>query len=351
MNIGITIGDCAGIGPEVILKALQTPFADRIRPVVFGSVEALEREDRRLEQQVRGYRPLRERFAPQITFESIEPDAITVVEVCPQLDLSDLPTGQHDARCAHVQLEALIAALNAAQTRKIDAVVTAPWTKELFTTIGKPVVGHTELLAEFFGIPESVMMLAGPRLRVALVTTHCALADVPTLVSEAQIDQVVRTTVQDLGRLFGIGQPRIAVCALNPHAGEGGAMGNEEIEILMPAIQGLRRSLGGAAEIVGPLPADTLFARYGGDRTPFDAVVCMYHDQGLIPLKLLHFGESANITLGLPIVRTSVDHGTAYDIAGKGLAHPGSMRYAISSAISMAQRLQADPQDRMADFF
>ncbi|MBA2661723.1 MAG: 4-hydroxythreonine-4-phosphate dehydrogenase PdxA [Bradymonadaceae bacterium] len=343
MNIGISIGDPGGIGPEVILKTLQEPLPEDVRAVIFGSIEVLEREDQRLSRLVPNYRPLRAYFRPQMTLDSIEADTITVVEVCPQLDLSTLPTGRHDARAAMVQLEALIGALNAVAVRKLDAIVTAPWTKELFQTIGKPVVGHTEILAAHFKAPEVVMMLAGARLRVALVTTHVALADVSTLVSGRAIQSTITTTVKDLARLFGIERPRIGVCALNPHAGEGGAMGNEEIEIIAPALEELRRegSLMGA-EIVGPLPADTLFARYGKEHAPFDAVICMYHDQGLIPLKLLHFGQSANFTLGLPIVRTSVDHGTAYDIAGKGIADAGSMRYALLSAIQMAERIKVN---------
>lgn len=345
MNIGISMGDPGGIGPEVILKALQElPNTEKdLRFVVFGSLDVLIREDQRLAHQLKNYRPLRASFRPQIVLESLEANTITVVEVCPHLDLTDLPLGQYDARAAEVQLEAFLAAINAAVAGKIDAVVTAPWTKELFSLVGKPVTGHTEILAERFDAPHSVMMLAGPRLRVALVTTHVALNDVSTLLSGHAIQSTIRTVATELDRLFGINVPRIAVCALNPHAGEGGAMGTEEIELIRPALEELRavQALPGV-ELVGPLPADTLFARFGREEQPYDAVICMYHDQGLIPLKLLHFGESANITLGLPIVRTSVDHGTAYDIAGRGIADEGSMRYAIVTAIEMARRTKVN---------
>lgn len=341
MNIGISMGDPGGIGPEVILKALQDmPAAEsHLRYVIFGSLDVLIREDQRLAHQIPGYKPLRSYFRPQIVLESLEANTITVVEVCPQHDLKDLPIGQHDARSADVQLEAFLAAINAAVETKIDAVVTAPWNKELFSLVGKPITGHTEILAARFDAPHSVMMLAGPRLRVALVTTHVALHDVSTLLSGHMIQSTIRTVASEMARLFGIELPRIAICALNPHAGENGAMGTEEIEIIRPALDELRanNALPGM-ELIGPLPADTLFARYGHEDQPYDAVICMYHDQGLIPLKLLHFGESANITLGLPIVRTSVDHGTAYDIAGRGVADEGSMRYAIKEAIAMAQR-------------
>ncbi len=345
MNIGISMGDPGGIGPEVILKALQdmlTTEAD-IHYVVFGSIDVLIREDKRLAQKMAGYRPLRAYFRPQIVLESLEPHTITVVEVCPQHDLKELPIGHHDARSADVQLEAFLAAINAAVAAKIDAVVTAPWNKELFSLVGKPVTGHTEILAARFDAPNSVMMLAGPRLRVALVTTHVALRDVSTLLSGHRIQSTIRTVASEMARLFGIESPRIAICALNPHAGENGAMGSEEIELIRPALDELRaaNALPGVS-LIGPLPADTLFARYGHDDQPYDAVICMYHDQGLIPLKLLHFGESANITLGLPIVRTSVDHGTAYDIAGQGIADEGSMRYAIQEAVAMARRTKVN---------
>lgn len=341
MNIGITIGDAAGIGPEVILKALQRPF-DRadVRPIIFGNLEVLEHEDRRLEERVPGYRPLRDRFDAQPVLDHVAPEAITIVDVGLSLDFRTVPTGVQDRRCATLQLEAFIAAINASEQRKIDAIVTAPISKELFRTINKPVIGHTEILAEHFNAPQSVMMLAGPRLRVALVTTHVALRDVPALITGEDIEATIRTTIADLKRLYGVEYPRIAVCGLNPHAGEAGAMGDEEIETIAPTLRHLREELGSMIEITGPHPADTLFARYKQGAMPFDAVICMYHDQGLIPLKLLHFGESANITLGLPIVRTSVDHGTAYDIAGKGVADGGSMRYAMELAVFMAQRLE-----------
>ena len=198
----------------------------------------------------------------------------------------------------------------------IQAITTAPWTKEIFRLIDAPPTGHTEVLAEAFEAPEHVMMLAGPRLRVALATVHVPLARVSQELTRARLRQVLETTARDLRRLFGVDVPRIAVCGLNPHAGEHGVMGTEEAEVIGPTIEECAEALGAAAELVGPLPSDTLFGAFRQGQ-PYDAVVCMYHDQGLIPLKLFHFGESANLTLGLPIVRTSVDHGTAHDIAGQ----------------------------------
>ncbi len=341
MKIGITIGDPSGIGPEVILKALQAPLPEGVEPVIFGSRQVLERTDRLLVKAVTGYQPLTSRFDTMHgADDTVEPGAIGVVDVLPNLDGSNIPFGERDARSAQLQLAAFHSVVTAAQQDEIAAIVTAPWTKELFRAIDMPPVGHTEILAEAFDAPEHVMMLAGPKLRVALVTTHIPLARVSEELTPQRIEQVIRTTANDLGRLFGVKQPDIAVCGLNPHAGEKGVMGVEEDEIIRPVVNKLADELSDTVELSGPYSADTLFARYRGGRQPFDAVVCLYHDQGLIPLKLMHFGESANITLGLPVVRTSVDHGTAYDIAGWGVADAGSMRYAIDLAVEMARRVK-----------
>ncbi len=182
------------------------------------------------------------------------------------------------------------------------------------------------------------MMLAGDRLRVALTTVHIPLRRVHEELTPTRLHDTLRTTASEMQRRFDIGRPRIAVCALNPHAGELGIMGTEEGDVIGPVVQQVQESLGEEVDFIGPLAADTLFAKFQGDAQPYDAVVCMYHDQALIPLKLLHFGTSANLTLGLPIIRTSVDHGTAYDIAGQGIADPGSMRYALTLAIELDRR-------------
>lgn len=341
MKIGISMGDPAGIGPEVILKALQTPLGDDITPVLFGSHAVLERVDRMLLRAKTEYESVFERF--EIVADpgaEIADDAIAVVDVLPKLNTAKIPYGERNERAAQLQLAAFHRAVTASQTGEIDAIVTAPWTKELFRILEMPAVGHTEILAEAFDAPGHVMMLAGPRLRVALVTTHLAIREVSQSLQSERLKSVIRTTAADLKRLFGIEHPDIAVCGLNPHAGESGVMGDEEETTISPALRALTEEFGDTVELSGPHPADTLFARYNDGKTPFDAVICMYHDQGLIPLKLLHFGQSANITLGLPIVRTSVDHGTAYDIAGWGVADPGSMRYAIELAVDMVGRIR-----------
>ena len=323
--LGITLGDPSGIGPEIILKALwkrrRSGPSETIR--IYGSPSVLKEEDRYLQEVLPDYEsPLKE-------------GAVEVVDVVPEYHWEKRCSGEGDHRGAELQLRALKRAMEAAREEEIAAIVTAPWNKELFSKIDHPVVGHTEVLAEFFETPEVVMMLGGDALKVALVTTHIALGEVAERLSEEKIYGTTAVTIRGLKDSLGIDAPRVAVAGLNPHAGEGGHMGSEEIEMIVPALERLQRDFP-EAEFVGPLPADTLFAKYRGGKRPFDVVICMYHDQGLIPLKLMHFGSSANVTLGLPVVRTSVDHGTAYDIAGKGIADEGSLLYALGLAEQMA---------------
>lgn len=341
MKIGISMGDPSGIGPEVILKALQAPLADGVSPIIFGSHAVLMRVEQVLLKSKTEYESLADRIEVIDDLGAkVAPGTIAVLDVLPKLNAEKIPFGERNERAAQLQLAAFHRAVTASQTGEIDAIVTAPWTKELFRMIDMPAVGHTEILAEAFDAPDHVMMLAGPRLRVSLVTTHLPLKDVSGALQTERIKSVIRTTAADLTRLFGVEHPDIAVCGLNPHAGELGVMGDEEEVTIGPALKELAVEFGDTIALSGPHPADTLFARYREGRKPFDAVICIYHDQGLIPLKLLHFGESANITLGLPVVRTSVDHGTAYDIAGWGVADPGSMRYAIELAVEMVARIE-----------
>ncbi len=330
LRIGLTIGDPAGIGPEVILDALEQPI-EGVAPVVFGAEEVLRRAD-----DVRvfaGRKPVADRFSYE--WKHTDESQIGLVEVANDVDLEGLAWGKADARSATVQLRAFKAAMDAAAAGELDAIVTAPWTKSILQLIDHPPVGHTELLAERFEAPNHVMMLAGDRLRVCLVTTHVALRDVADKVTPERIEATVRTTVEGLRNRFGLERPRIAVLGLNPHAGEQGTMGTEDRDVVAPTVARLRIDLADQADVSGPYSADTFFTAFR-EGQPYDAVICQYHDQGLIPLKTLHFGRSTNITLGLPIVRTSVDHGTAWDIAGKGVADPASMRYAIETAIMLA---------------
>lgn len=224
-------------------------------------------------------------------------------------------------------------AVELAQLGCIDGIVTAPINKEAINMAGCHFPGHTELLADLTQAQESGMMIVGGPLRIMFVTTHVAIKDLPALLTQAKIEKAIRLAHLALKDLFGIKKPRVGVAALNPHAGEHGLFGDEEARVILPAAraaqaQGIRAS--------DPLPADTLFGKAA--RGEYDGVVALYHDQGLIPLKLVAFGTCVNLTVGLPIIRTSVDHGTAFDIVGRGIADPGSLVEAITLAAKLAKR-------------
>jgi 4-hydroxythreonine-4-phosphate dehydrogenase len=224
----------------------------------------------------------------------------------------------------------IIRAVNAAINKELSAIVTCPINKALMNDAGYNFEGHTQLLSHLTDTKDYIMMLAGERLKVTLVTTHCAFKDVPYNIDEDKVLKTITMTSGALKEDFNLKEPHIAVTSLNPHAGEGGLFGSEEIEIIIPAV---KKAKDKGYNVTGPLPADTLYFKAASGQ--FDAVVNMYHDQGLIPLKLLHFSDAVNITLGLPIIRTSVDHGTAYDIAGKGEANPNSLKAAIKMAATI----------------
>ena len=324
--IAITMGDPCGCGPEIIVKALQNPeAADRCISFIIGDRLAMERA-------------LAVCAAPLTIHPISEPE-----EACsapggsiPLLALSSL--GEADLVYAKPTVAAgdavfryICAAARYCREGRVAAMATAPISKEAMHRAGHDYPGHTELLAELCGTDEFVMMLAGEVLRVSLVTIHEAVADVPRLVTFEQVLKTIRITAAGVSRLTGKPRPHLAVLALNPHCGEGGKFGGEEREIITPAIRAAQAE---GVDAVGPLSADTLF--YFAAQGAYDGVVAMYHDQGLIPLKLLHFDDGVNITLGLPIIRTSVDHGTAYDLAGTGRASEKSMLAAIRMAIRMA---------------
>jgi 4-hydroxythreonine-4-phosphate dehydrogenase len=234
-------------------------------------------------------------------------------------------------RAAH---DAIARALGDAQAGLIAGMATAPINKEAFALAGLKWRGHTDMLAELTGAPRVAMMFYAERLRVVLATIHVPLADVPRLLTADRVGDVIELTARGLPR-FGFAKPRLALAGLNPHAGEQGILGTEEREVLGPAVASSRAA---GLDIVGPLPADTVFVRaLGGE---FDAVIACYHDQGLIPIKLVAFGQAVNVTLGLPVIRTSVDHGTAFDIAGRGVANPESMIQAVLLAAKLATASQ-----------
>lgn len=315
------MGDPAGIGPEVVAKAWALRQQHDLAPFfAVGDVRAIERV----------WNGPVERVSEPSDAARLFGSALPVLSV---QDAGDITPGHPDVDGARCALHALELAVGLTRSGAAGALVTGPVSKAQLYHIGFTDPGQTEFVAERCGISRenTVMMLAGPTLRVVPITTHVALAAVSSILTTDLIIAKARVTARGLTRNFGIERPRLALAGFNPHAGEQGAMGREEIDILMPAIAVLRDE---GIDIVGPLAADTMF--YPRARARYDAALCCYHDQALIPLKTLHFDDGVNITLGLPIVRTSPDHGTAFDIAGKDMAEPGATIAAIRLAASAA---------------
>jgi 4-hydroxythreonine-4-phosphate dehydrogenase len=285
-RVAITAGDPAGIGPEISRRAAMDESVRAVcEPVLFGP-------------------PPGTHFQP----------------------------GTLSADAGRAAYDAIVSAVEAARAGSVDAIATAPVNKEALRLAGLPWSGHTDLLAHLTGAPHVAMMFHSKPLRVVLATIHIPLARVPVVLTSASLEATIALTASEMPR-FGIPRPRIAVAGLNPHAGEHGLFGDEEQRVMIPAIEACR---GRGIDVSGPFPGDTVFVRAVNDA--FDVVVASYHDQGLIPVKLLAFGHAVNVTLGLPIIRTSVDHGTAFDIAGKGVADPGSMIEAVKLAAELARR-------------
>jgi 4-hydroxythreonine-4-phosphate dehydrogenase len=309
MRLALTLGDPAGIGPEVVLKALADPDRPPAAFVLYGPAAALDDRARR--------------------FGLKSPGELGVEVVDIPLD-GPVPLGRTSAAGGRAAARAVLRAAEDAMARRVDAIVTAPLNKESLHAAGYPWPGHTEMLAEAAGTPDVAMMFVGGTLRVALLTIHRALRTVPDAVTGGEVRRVVRLVHRALPR-FGSARARIAVCGLNPHAGEGGLFGTEERDVIGPAVDSLR---GEGIDVSGPFPADSLFVR--ASRGEFDAVIAGYHDQGLIPVKLLAFGHAVNVTIGLPFVRTSVDHGTGFDIVEKGTAEGRSLVEAMKVAVLLA---------------
>lgn len=305
--IAITSGEPAGIGPEICLALADARLPVRI--VVIGDYELIAERARRIGKTMADLH--------------IEHVSLRVPSVA----------GRLDPRNAPYVIDVINHALQGCLDGRYAAMVTAPVQKSVINEGGIPFTGHTEYLAEKTGTPRVVMMLAGAGLRVAVATTHLALKEVPAAITQQELETTLRIMDQDLRRKFGIARPRILVAGLNPHAGEDGHLGREEIEVITPVLDRLR---GEGLDLVGPLPADTLFTRkvLAGS----DAQLAMYHDQGLAVLKYAAFEEGVNITLGLPILRTSVDHGTALDLAGTGRADAGSLFAAVRMAADIVAR-------------
>lgn len=324
--LGITMGDPAGIGPEVIAKALARPVVRRLcRPLVIGSLEVLEDTIRSQKVPVK----IRRVTGPGVP---IPAGVIPVLDPLAE-PLAPFTSGQVSKETGAAQALYIKEAVRLAMEEALAGIVTGPIHKKAINQAGYPYPGHTEMLADLTGSKEVGMMIVGGPLRFMFATTHVAMKDLPALLTIECIERAIRLCHRGLTDLFGIKGPRIAVAALNPHAGEGGLFGIEERTAIAPAIA---RAKAQGFQSVGPLPADTLIGQAA--RGKYDAVVAMYHDQGLIPLKLAAFGRSVNLTVGLPFIRTSVDHGTAYDIVGRGLADEGSLIEAIRLAAWFAGR-------------
>ncbi len=323
--MGIAMGDPCGIGPEVIAKALGREESYRLcKPLVIGHPEILKRD-----MAVAGVR-LDVRVVDQPEEGAFEFGCVDIW--CPvAVDVDQIAMGTVCPEAGKAAAEWVIHAVDLAMADRIEGIVTAPLNKEAMNLAGYPYAGHTELLAERTGAGRAYLMLASDRLTVSHVTGHIALHEVPERLTSDLICDVIRLTRDALDHM-GASDPRVAVCGLNPHAGEKGLFGREDAEIIRPAVE---QVLNKGWRVDGPLPADTTFLKaYNGI---YDGVVAMYHDQGHGPAKLVAFDKAVNVTLGLPIVRTSVDHGTAYDIAGKGIAKAENMLQAIRVGSKLAK--------------
>ena len=320
------MGDPAGIGPEIIVKSLsEKEIYGVCRPIVIGDARVLESYLHHVPTDL-SINIINKPAEARASYGIV--DMIHSAATCgdpPKPGMPDLAGGKS-------MVEFILMAVELAKTKKIAAMVTCPISKTLMHQAGFQYEGHTQLIAELTDTKEYVMMLAGDRLRVSLVTIHCPLREVPSILSVEKVYRTIKITATSLKNDFGFRSARLAVAALNPHAGEEGLFGSEEDFIIGPSIQ---KAVDEGYDVSGPYPPDTVFQRAASGQ--FEAVVAMYHDQGLIPLKLLHFSDAVNITLGLPIVRTSVDHGTAYDIAGHGSADPSSLKAALRLAVKIAQ--------------
>lgn len=318
--IALTAGEPAGIGPDLCIALSHQALPCRL--TVLGDVDVLRARAHQLGIAVNC-----------ITGDTIPPHQTGALHVQHLPVAAPVAAGSLDARnSAHV-LALLDAAAAGCMTGRYQAMITAPVHKGIINDAGFAFTGHTEYLAARSGAHKVVMMLAGSTLRVALATTHLPLRAVADAITAPLLDEVIRILHDDLQTQFGIAAPRILVAGLNPHAGESGHLGREEIEVIAPVLDALRAQ---GMDLVGPLPADTLFSRIRHD--PCDAVLAMYHDQGLPVLKYASFGAGVNITLGLPFIRTSVDHGTALELAGSGRAEAGSLQTAIDVALDMVSR-------------
>lgn len=323
--LAITMGDAAGCGPEIIVKALADQTVYQLcRPLVFGDAKRMSF--------------VRDRIESSLKINRVT-DAQSGLYQCGTIDVldfdnvpADLPFGQVDSRAGHAAYQYIEAAVQQALEKQVAAIVTAPINKEALHKGGHKFPGHTEILGELSQTKDYAMMLSSDDLKVIHVTTHVSMRQAADLIKKERVLRIIRLADRTL-RLLGLENPRIAVAGFNAHAGENGLFGREELDDILPAVEAAQKE---GINASGPIPPDTVFFRTV-KRKEFDIVVVMYHDQGHIPIKVLGFEEGINVTVGLPFLRTSVDHGTAFDIAGKGIADSASMTAAINFAAKVAQ--------------
>jgi len=325
-RLAITLGDPNGIGPEVVLKSLHDPeLMPSMTPVLVGSAHVL-----RVHADVLGFSDLDIHVVDEVPDEVPHGD-VALLDVA-EADEPPVLFGSVTPEGGRLAMRAVERAVDACLNGTVDAMVTAPISKEAIRQAGYEAPGHTEFIAERTGASKPTMMMVAGGLRVGLVTSHISLSEVPSRITEEAILEKLRVLDESLREDFAIEEPKIAVLGLNPHASDGGAFGTEEASVIEPALDAARQE---GFRVEGPLPADGYFATQLD--AGYDAVLAMYHDQGLVPFKALAFDHGVNYTAGLPIVRTSPDHGTALGIAGKGMALPGSMRNALEVAVAVAR--------------
>ncbi|MCF8044624.1 MAG: 4-hydroxythreonine-4-phosphate dehydrogenase PdxA [Desulfarculaceae bacterium] len=324
--IGITMGDPAGIGPEIICSAMAREHVRRLcRPVVLGDAGVLMKASQLLKL------PLDFQKIDSLDHAVFDRKTVNVIQGYP-VDAEKMRPGLPAGETGKAMLSYIEKCVALAMEKELDAMVTAPVTKTALKLAGSEYHGHTELISHRTGADRFAMMLTGNRLKVVLVTIHMPLSRVPGSLTREKVLETIEICRNSLVERFGINQPKVAVAGLNPHAGEDGMFGEQERKIIEPAV---RSAVTRGWDVSGPLPPDTVF--FHAVNGKFDCVVCMYHDQGLIPFKMVHFKDGVNTTLGLDIIRTSVDHGTAYDIAWKGLADDTSLVEAVKLAAFQAQ--------------
>ena len=331
------MGDPTGIGPEVILKSLtDRTIRQKIKPIIFGDKGVLQHVANEV-----GIKVKIQEITSLDSLKKFDDDRVIYVRSISNLKMNRLRYGRPDRNCGRAMVNYVKEAVKACLDGYCEAMVTAPINKEIINEAGYRYGGHTDMISELTGTRESTMMFVSKHFKVSLVTIHVPLKNVAMRITPQKIYKVGLLTWKTLWEFFGMKNPKIAVAGLNPHAGEGGVFGDEERDLIYPAVVSLK-SIGIDAQ--GPISPDTVFWRaYNGE---FDAVIAMYHDQALIPVKLIDFRNAVNVTIGIPIIRTSPSHGTAYDIAGKGIADPSSMKHAILLAAQMAETRRKMREER-----